>query len=431
MTNFSNFLPLGQAADAVADGAANTTDAISKGIGGAASGASNFFSGITDSMAPMLGEYLPKIIGALVILVIGFIIAKIIKAIVKTVINKTGVGDKLGPYLGSSTTGNSAGLGDGLGTGAFWIIMMFVAIACLRALDLDSVSEPLTGLLNKFFAFVPNIIGAAIMFGVAFLVATVAKIGSTRALQAADVDTRLKLQPGTLTNSLPLAAFSFIMLFFLPGAIEPLGIDSLTGPVKGLVEQIMDFIPTLFTAAILLGIFLFVAKLAGTLVTSLLGGVGFNDMPQKMGFSAAKLPAPPADLAGKVVAGIIGLLGALQAVDILGLETLSNFVNEAKDFAVPIIIGCAILGVGLWLGNMAKKAIKASNMANSGMMANVAFGAIMVLTGLIALKRMNLAGEMVDLGFGLALGGMALALALAFGLGGRDAAAKFLEKKVR
>ena len=44
---------------------------------------------------------------------------------------------------------------------------------------------------------------------------------------------------------------------------------------------------------------------------------------------------------------------------------------------------------------------------------------------------MGLAGSIVDLGFGLALGGMALALALAFGLGGRDAAAKFLDKKVK
>ena len=124
-------------------------------------------------------------------------------------------------------------------------------------------------------------------------------------------------------------------------------------------------------------------------------------------------------------------MGAIQAVDILQLETLSSFVKEAGAFVVPIIIGCAILGVGLWLANMAKKMIKGSNMANSEMMANVAFGAIMVLTGVISLKKMGLAGSIVDLGFGLALGGMALALALAFGLGGRDAAAKFLDKKVK
>ena len=426
MTNISNFLPLGQIAEGAGDVVGKAGDVVGNSVGAAG----GFLSGITDSMAPMLGEFLPKLIGALVILVIGYIIARVVKAIVSAVVNKTGLGDKLAPYLGSSASGGAGGLGSGLGTGAFWIIMMFVAIACLQALQLDSVSGPLTGLLNDFFAFVPNVIGAAIIGGIAFLIATFAKIGSTKALQAADVDTRLKLDAGTLTNSLPMAAFAFIMLLFLPGILDAVGIESLSGPVKGMVQQILDFVPTLITAAIVLAIFMFVAGLASTLVSSLLSGVGFNDMPQKMGLSS-NLPMPASDMAGKGIFTVISVMGALQAVDLLGLETLSSFVNEAIGFIVPIIIGCAILGIGLWLGNMAKKAILSSNMANSDVMANVAFGAITVLTGVIALKRMGLAGGTVDLGFGLALGGMALALGLAFGLGGRDAAAKFLDKRVK
>ena len=426
MTNLSNMLPLAQM-----DGAVKSAG---DGVAGATKGVSNFIAGITDSMAPMLGENVPKIIGAVVILVIGYIIAKIIKWIVSAVVKKTGAGKKMAPYLGGSAGKKGGdGLASGLGTGAFWVVMMFVAIACLNALNLDSVSEPLTGLLNKFFAFIPNIIGAGITFAVAWLIATVVKVGSASALEAGDVDNRLKLQPGTLTNTLPMAAFSLILLMILPAVLETLGIDSLTGPVKSLVEQIMNFLPSLICAGLILTIFCFVAKLAGTLVSNLLSGTGFNEMPQKMGLVSdnSALPASPSDLAGKATFGIIGILGATQAVSILKLDTLSAFINEAKDFAIPIVIGCAILGVGLWLGNMAKKAILASNMENSATMSNVAFGGIMVLTGVIALKRMGLAGETVDLGFGLALGGVALAAALAFGLGGRDAAARYLEKKVK
>ena len=161
--------------------------------------------------------------------------------------------------------------------------MMFVAIACLQALELDSVSKPLMGLLEKFFAFIPNLIGAAVLFAVAWLVATIVKVGSSRALEAGQVDTRLKLQPGTLSNTLPMAGFSFILLTFLPAVLEALGIDSLSKPVAGLVEQILAFLPNLITAGIVLAIFFFVAKLASTLVTNLLTGVGFNDMPQKLG----------------------------------------------------------------------------------------------------------------------------------------------------
>ena len=66
------------------------------------------------------------------------------------------------------------------------------------------------------------------------------------------------------------------------------------------------------------------------------------------------------------------MMGVSQAVTNLKLDTLSEFVKEAWGFAIPIVIGCAILGVGLWLGNMAKRAVLSSNMENAGTMANVA-----------------------------------------------------------
>ena len=174
---------------------------------------SDLWSGITGSMGPQLGEFLPKLIGAIVLLVIGYIIARIIRWIVTKVINKTGIGEKLSPYLGAANSVEKSApsdVGSGFGIGAFWITMMFVAIACLKALGLDSVSAPLSDLLTNFFAFVPRLIGAAAVGAVAFLVATIAKVGIQKGLMIGDVDNRVKLAPGTLTNSLPLAAFFFL-----------------------------------------------------------------------------------------------------------------------------------------------------------------------------------------------------------------------------
>ena len=132
MTNLSNMLPLAQM-DGVVESAGG-------GVAGAAKGASNFLSGITDSMAPMLGENVPKIIGAVVLLVLGYIFAKIIKWIVTAVVKKTGAGKKMAPYLGGSAGKKGGdGLASGLGTGAFWVVMMFVAIACLNALNLSLI----------------------------------------------------------------------------------------------------------------------------------------------------------------------------------------------------------------------------------------------------------------------------------------------------
>ena len=390
----------------------------------------DLWGGITGSMGPQLGEFLPKLLGAIVLLVIGYIIARIIRWIVTNVINKTGIGEKLGPLVGSPTSGGD--VGSGFGVGAFWIVMLFVAIACLKALGLDGVSEPLSELLTKVFAFVPKLIGAAAVGAVAYLIATMAKIGVHKGLVIADADNRLKLAPGTLTNSLPLAAFCFLLLMALPAIFGALEMKELSEPVQKMVNQILGFLPNLLSAVIILGIFYLIAKLASTLVTSLLGGTGFNRIPQHLGLmsDSSTMTTPPSELAGKASMGVILLMGVSQAVKMLKLDIVSSVFEEAFEFAVPVVIGVVILAVGLWLANMARTAVVAGR-SGSEATGNMVFTGVMVLTGIIALKRMGLAGELVDLGFGLALGGVALAAALAFGLGGRDAAAKFLDKRVK
>ena len=388
------------------------------------------WSDMTGSFGSTLGEFVPKLLAALMILIVGFIIAKMVKWAITKVINKTGVGTKIGGILGSTSKSD---VGGGFGTGAFWIVMLFVAIACLKALGLDNVSEPLMGLLNQFFEFMPKIIGAAAVGAVAFLVATMAKFGVHKGLSLGDVDNRLKLKQGTLLNSLPIAAFCFVLLFFLPSVFGTLEMEELSGPVTDMVNQIISFLPNLFSAGIILAIFFFIAKLASTLVANLLGGMGFNNVPTHLGLVAdtSSMKTQPAELAGKASMGVILLMGVGQAVQNLKLEMLTNFFNEAWEFGIPVVIGVAILAVGLWMANMARKAVQSSSMANSDMVSQVAFTAIMVMTGVIALKKMGLAGQIIDLGFGLTLGGIALALALAFGLGGRDAAAKYLDSKVK
>ena len=426
MQNFNFPILIGQDG-----GVGDAANRVGDSVAGATSGAASFFSGITDSMAPMLGEFFPKLIGAVIILVVGYFLAKFIRWGISSLLRKTSLGPKIGKYLGSATGPND--VADGVGTGAFWLTMLFVAIACLRALDLDQVSEPLMSLLNEFFAFLPNLIGAAALFAVAWLVATIAKFATLKALTVGKVDERLKLQEGTLTNSLPMAAFCFILLFFLPGVLGALQIDSLSGPVTEMVDKILDFIPNLISALIVLGIFYFIANLASTLITNLCEGVGFNNVPKALGLMSdtSSMQMSPSEIAGKASFVIILLMGISQAVTNLRLDMLSSFLEEAWAFTVPIIVGCVILGVGLWLSNIARKAIQGSNLANADTVANIAFTAIMVLTGVIALKRMGLAGEIVDLGFGLTLGAVALATALAFGLGGRNAAAKYLEQKMK
>jgi hypothetical protein len=93
-----------------------------------------------------------------------------------------------------------------------------------------------------------------------------------------------------------------------------------------------------------------------------------------------------------------------------------------------IILGLVIFGLGLFLANLAHTTIQASNTTQASLLAQVARVAIVVLAGSIALRTTGLANEIIELAFGLILGAIALALAIAFGIGGRDLAARKLEE---
>ena len=430
------FPPLSPPLDGAMSSAAATVTTTVGDAGSAAAGAASdtfsMFSDIGSSMGPQFGEFIPKLLAAIAILVIGYIVARIIGWIVAKVVNKTGVGDKLANIMGSAPAkGRKKGsVGAGVGSGAFWIMMMFVAIACLKALGLESVSAPLGGLLEQFFAAVPNIIKAAVIGGVGFLIATIAKMGVHKGLSLGEVDSRLKLEPGTLTNSLPLAAFGLIMLLILPAVFAALQMPELSGPIQGMVDSILGFVPKLISAAIIMGVFFLIAKLASTMLTSFLAPTGFNKLPQHLGLSASP-DVNPSELAGKATMFVILLTGLTQAVKLLDLEVVSSLFAQVGSFVGPVLTGVVILAAGLWLANLARNAVKSSGMANADSVSGMAFTGVMVMTSVIALKQMQIGGDIVDLGVGLALGGVALALGLAFGLGGRDAAAKFLDKRVK
>ncbi|NIO72751.1 MAG: mechanosensitive ion channel, partial [Anaerolineae bacterium] len=124
----------------------------------------------------------------------------------------------------------------------------------------------------------------------------------------------------------------------------------------------------------------------------------------------------------------IMLFAAIEASRLLGFVLLADLVAQFTAFAGQVILGLIILAIGLYLANLAAKTVQASGVAQAGMLALAARISILVLAGAMALRQMGLANEIINLAFGLLLGAIAVAVALAFGLGGREAAARELEE---
>ncbi|MDP2022198.1 MAG: hypothetical protein Q8L16_15020, partial [Hydrogenophaga sp.] len=96
-------------------------------------------------------------------------------------------------------------------------------------------------------------------------------------------------------------------------------------------------------------------------------------------------------------------------------------------FGGDVLLGSAILVIGFWLANVAYTAIDRASGANSQGLARIARFAILALVLAMGLRAMGIADDIVNLAFGLTLGAVAVAVALSFGLGGREAAGKLME----
>ena len=124
-------------------------------------------------------------------------------------------------------------------------------------------------------------------------------------------------------------------------------------------------------------------------------------------------------------------VGIEEAARLLGFELLADLVSQFIVFAGKVLLGVVIFGVGLFLANLASRAIRASTASQARFLSLAAQIAIIVLAGAMALRQMGLANDIINLAFGLLLGAIALAAAIAFGIGGREVAARQLESWVK
>ena len=136
----------------------------------------------------------------------------------------------------------------------------------------------------------------------------------------------------------------------------------------------------------------------------------------------------PAGIVGWVVLVAVMLFAATEAASALGLDAVALLVVEFTTLAGRVLLGLLIFGVGLYLANLAYSAVRSSGTSQAHTLAVAARVSILVLAAAMALRQMGLADSIINLAFGLVLGALALAAAIAFGWGGRDVAREQLEK---
>jgi hypothetical protein len=243
---------------------------------------------------------------------------------------------------------------------------------------------------------------------------------------------KLGLMSGSKTKIsgiLGVVAYATVLLPITVAALNALNIDAVTQPASAVLQKITSAFPGLIGGGVVVAISFFIAKLVAGVVSELLAGVGADEFPSRFGLKSPS-SQPLSKFVGSAVLVIIMLLAVMQALPMMGMSMLADHLSTIIGFGAQVLVGLAILALGLYLGTLASKFVAESGVPNASKLALAAKVAIVVFAGAIGLERMGLSSSIVNVAFGTLLGGLGIAVAIAFGWGGRDAAKRIVDRYV-
>jgi Conserved TM helix len=422
----------------------------------------------------LLGEitkFLPRIGGAALLILLAWGVATIVKLFVTRILTQFRLDEKLNAQVKEDgtrkiTDNEPIALSETIGNALYWFVYLLFLPSILTILQLEGTLSPLNELVNDILGILPNVFAAIIIAFLGWIVAQVVKkvvINLLTAIGVNNIGAKFGLSTTNRKQSLAYIIGSVVyVLVLIPIAItalDALQIQAISTPAIAMLNQVLDILPKLFAAIIIIGLAYFGGQYLSELVTDFLTTIGFNNIfvwlgitkpsrrfvnssgfvdsePQFVDSSGFVDENPtntvinktPAEIVGAIVLVSILLVASLTAVDILQINALKQVVAFVLLLGGQILVGVVILGIGLYFANLVFKLIANSGTHQANLLAQVARISIIVLVSAMALERIGIAPNIVNLAFGLLMGGIAVAIALAFGLGGRKTADKLLQQ---
>ncbi|HEY8618372.1 mechanosensitive ion channel [Phenylobacterium sp.] len=388
----------------------------------------------------------PALLAAIAVLVVSHFIAKGVQWGVARLIDRApGMKKHNEGAAPKETTGYQ------LGQLGYWLVLLVGVVGALSILGMDDIILPLNGLLTEVMAFLPNLIGAVVIFVVGVVVATLARRVVEAALNVAHVDSWLdRAGLARLTGASGLArtfgtlVYVLIIIPVTIAALQQLGVRAISEPAVAVLATVLDALPRLIAAAIVLAIAFLIGRWVAGLIEQVLPSFGFDRSLQALGIggpSAAdpadtpEAPPPGGITPSKVVARLalvaIMLFSAVEAARLLAFAAVAVMLTEVLELAGHVLFGGVIITVGVLIGNFLANLLDRSTNGADHFASTIVRWATIALATAMGLQFMGIADEIVILAFGLVLGSAAVAAALAFGIGGRDTAGRLLDKWTR
>ena len=373
-----------------------------------------------------IARYVPNIAGALLLGVIAWIVAGIVRILTKTAMLKSNLHEKLAAQTKAK---DPEAVAEYTAKTMYYTVFLFFLPAILNTLKIYGITAPLQAMFEKVITYIPNVIAGAILI-LGLWVAGIIRRAVSGLVVISQVDAfGEKIGVSKLFGNGGIAAMAGVVSYVLVAipvvisSLSALRIEALSNSVTGFFNKLLNAAGDIIGAALLI----FAAILAGgfvsALVAQLVAALGFDRLMEGILRKRSENTMTPSAVVGKITFIAIVVLAVLSACEILGFNQLAQLIRTFAAFGGNILLSIGVLLIGIWLSNVAADALEGK--CEKALVSLVRI-CVIIFTAAIAIGNLNIGDSIVQIAFTLILGAVCVAAAIAFGVGGRETAAKLL-----
>ena len=210
--------------------------------------------------------------------------------------------------------------------------------------------------------------------------------------------------------------------------------DAIINSMAQALSLLLAAIPRIIGFLIIVAIGWFIATLIARAAAALLRSIRFNDMAERSGFAGfvanTGVETDSSGFVADIAKWFVRLITLVVGFDALGLPAVSDVLRQLLLWLPNLAVAIAVLVIGglaaNWLAGLVRGAAAKADLGNPDLMASIARIAVWAFAIVAALNQIGIARELVNTLFVATVGAVALALGLAFGIGGRDTAAELV-----
>ncbi len=218
--------------------------------------------------------------------------------------------------------------------------------------------------------------------------------------------------------------------FFDKVVLEPLG---------NFFQRLADFLPNLLSSMIILGLGFLAAWVLRQAIQKLMGVLNTDRVCERVGLSRALekggIKETPSGIVGRVFYWLVIVVFTIMALYTLRIPAIANLLEKFFLYLPNLFVAVVLVIVGYLISNFVERAVLITSvnagMKFSGLMGKGAKVGVLMLVVTMALEQLGIGKDTVVIAFSIVFGGVVFGFALAFGLGGRDIAREYLEKRFR